>query len=100
MASAQGQFWAMHDLLYEHLATLDDAYLRPFTEQLGLDIERFDGDMAEHGYEERVREDLLSGVRSGANGTPTFFINSVCYDSIRDEGPLMRALEQVARASG
>jgi protein-disulfide isomerase len=99
-AAAQGQFWAMHDLLYEHQATLDDAHLRRFAEQLGLDIERFDGDMAEHRYEERVREDFLSGVRSGVNGTPTFFINGVRYDASWDEGPLMRALEQAARASG
>jgi len=99
-AAAQGQFWAMHDLLYEHQATLDDAHLRRFAEQLGLDMERFDSDMAEHRYEERVREDFLSGVRSGVNGTPTFFINGVRYDASWEEGPLTRALEQAARASG
>src|SRR3982750_4663359 len=28
----------------------------------------------------RVRSDFLSGVRSGVNGTPTFFINGVRFE--------------------
>jgi protein-disulfide isomerase len=93
-AAAQGQFWAMHDLLYEHQQTLDDAHLRQFAAQLGLDEERFAADMTEHRYAARVREDFMSGVRSGVNGTPTFFINGARYDGRWDAGHLVRALEQ------
>ena len=96
-AAAQGKFWQMHDMLYEHQQTLEDADLRNFAEQLGLDVARFDRDMAEHRYEDRVREDFMSGVRSGVNGTPTFFINGVRYDGSWDEGHLTRALEHAAR---
>ena len=95
-AAAQGQFWAMHDLLYEHQKTLDDTHLGRFAEQLGLDMARFDEDLAARSYEDRVREDFMSGVRSGVNGTPTFFINEVRYDGRWDEGHLRRALEQAA----
>jgi protein-disulfide isomerase len=96
-AAAQGQFWEMHDLLYENQQTLDRPHLHRFADQLGLDLERFDTDLAERRYEDRVREDFMSGVRSGENGTPSFFINGVRYDGRWDEGHLLRALEHAAR---
>jgi protein-disulfide isomerase len=92
-AGAQGKFWEMHDMLYEHQKTLDDTHLRHFAEQLALDIDRFDRDLSERRHEGRVQEDFMSGVRSGVNGTPTFFINGVRYDGRWDEGHLVRALE-------
>src|SRR4051794_16716388 len=92
-AAAQGKFWEMHDLLYERQQTLDDAHLQAFAEELGLDIEQFDRDMVEQRQTGRVREDLMSGVRSGVNCTPTFFINGVRYDGSWDEDDLLRALE-------
>jgi len=96
-AGAQGKFWEMHDLLYERQSTLDDAHLQRFAEELGLDVERFDREMNERRYEARVREDFMSGVRSGVNGTPSFFVNGVRYDGRLDDGHLILALEQVAR---
>jgi len=92
-AGAQGKFWDMHDMLYEHQETLDDTHLRHFAEQIGLDTDRFERDMAEHRYAARVREDFMSGVGSGVNGTPTFFINGTRYDGSWAEDELVRALE-------
>ena len=92
----QGTFWEMHDMLYEHQETLDDGQLRRFAEQIGLDLDRFEQDMAEHRYAARVREDFMSGVHSGVNGTPTFFINGTRYDGSWAEGELVRALEHPA----
>ncbi len=96
-AAAQGMFWEMHDLLYEHQQTLGDPHLRAFAEQLGLDLDRFDRDMSEHTLADRVREDFMGGVRSGVNGTPSFFINGARYDESWDEDSLRGALEQAAR---
>jgi protein-disulfide isomerase len=96
-AGAQGRYWEMHDLLYEHQDTLEDADLLGFAEELGLDSDRFDREMRERRYEGRVREDFLSGVRSGVNGTPTFYINGARYDGRWDEDHLVRALEHAAR---
>ncbi len=98
-AAAQGKFWEMHDMLYEHQETLKAADLHRFAEEIGLDVVRFDEDMAEDRYRDRVREDFMSGVRSGVNGTPTFFINGVRYDGRWTEVYLTRALEQAAQAS-
>ncbi len=95
-AGAQGKFWEMHDMLYENQDALEDEDLRRYAEQLGLDLERFDQDLTEHRFAHRVREDFLSGARSGVNGTPTFFVDGVRYDGRWDERHLIRALGQAA----
>ena len=95
-AAAQGRFWEMHDLLYENQRRLRDRDLHAYAEQLALDVERFDRDLAEHVHAARVHEDFLSGVRSGVNGTPTFYINSARHDDSYDTETLLAALERAA----
>ena len=95
-AAGQGRFWRMHDLLYENQGRLRDQDLRAYAEQLGLDLELFDQELAEHVHAERVREDFISGVRSGVNGTPTFYINGVRHDDSYEIETLLAALEQAA----
>lgn len=92
-AGAQGRFWQMHDLLYEHQQTLDDRHLLLFAEAIDLDTERFAREVAEGIYRERVREDFMGGVRSGVNGTPTFFINGVRHDGPWEIDSLLYAIE-------
>ncbi|HWE62710.1 MAG TPA: thioredoxin domain-containing protein [Chloroflexota bacterium] len=92
-AAAQGRFWEMHDTLYEHQDALDDLHLLAYAQTLGLDTERFAREMAAHVYAPRVREDFLSGVLSGVNGTPTFFINGVRHDGGYDFETLLAALQ-------
>ena len=92
-AGAQGKFWQMHDTLFEHQHALDDAHLVRYAAELKLDVDRFERELAEHVYANRVREDFLSGVRSGVNGTPTFFINGLRYDGSYDLEMLLAAIE-------
>jgi protein-disulfide isomerase len=61
---------------------------------LRLDLKRFDQDLADNVYAPRVREDFISGVRSGVNGTPTFFINGVRYDGSHDLDSLLAAVRR------
>ena len=96
-AGAQGQFWEMHDLLFENQPRLDPPHLLMFAEELGLDSKRFVRELEAGIYRERVREDFLTGVRSGVNGTPAFFINGVRYDGSWDLPPLVEALESASR---
>ena len=91
-AAAQGRFWEMHDYLYEHQRRLTDTDLHGYAVDVGLDVERFDEDLARHVHEPRVREDFMSGVRSGVNGTPTFYIDGVRYDGAYDADTLFAAL--------
>ncbi len=97
-AAAQGRFWELHNHLYENQRRLRDDDLRSYAEALGLDVERFDKELAEHVHAERVHEDFMSGVRSGVNGTPTFFINGVRHDDSYDTETLLGALERAAEA--
>ena len=95
-AAVQGRFWEMHDLLYENQQRLDDEDLRAYAEQLDLDVDRFNRELAEHVHAPRVREDFMSGVRSGVNGTPTFYINGLRYDDSYELETLLAALERAA----
>jgi protein-disulfide isomerase len=84
----------MHDLIYEHQARLEDQDLRGYAEGLGLDVERFDRELAGHVHAARVHEDFISGVRSGVNGTPTFYVNGVRHDDSYDRDTLLAALQR------
>ena len=82
----------MHDYLYEHQQALDDKHLEKYASELGLDLARFKNDMSIHVHAARVREDFLSGVRSGVNGTPTFYIDNIRYDGSWDLEILLETL--------
>ena len=93
-AGAQGKFWEMHDALYENQAALEPENLIEYGSGLGLDIDRFTRELNEHIYAPRVREDFRSGVRSGVNGTPSFFINGVLYTGAYDVRSMLTALKE------
>ena len=96
-AGTQHKFWQMHGLLFEHQDALEYAQLFGYALALGLDRLRFMTELANHRHAARVRADFRSGVRSGVNGTPTFFINGVRHDDGYAFDTLLNALE-AARA--
>ncbi|HEX9417068.1 MAG TPA: thioredoxin domain-containing protein [Gaiellaceae bacterium] len=91
-ADAQGRFWEMHDRLYENQSRLSTEDLVDHARALGLDVDRFEADLEQHTYEPRVQADFMSGIRSGVNGTPTFFINGVRHNGSYDLDTLLGAL--------
>ena len=93
-AGAQGLFWEMHDTLYENEDALDDESLYEYAELIGLDVSEFVRALTGGVYAPRVREDFLSGVGSGVNGTPTFFINGGRHDGPWDVESLIIAIEE------
>ncbi len=95
-AGAQGKFWKMHNLLFQHQNALSERDLHQYAEEIGLDMQRFEREMARKSHADQVQEDFLSGVRSGVNGTPTFFINGRRYDGPIGASSLEEALEQAA----
>ena len=98
-AGEQGKFWEMHDALFEHQLHLEPPHLIALATKLGLDSERIAAQLDAHTHAARVREDFMSGVRSGVNGTPTFFINGARYDGSWDPVSLMAALEAAIEAT-
>jgi protein-disulfide isomerase len=83
-AAQHGKFWPMHDLLFENQNALDDRNLVAYAESLGIDASWAAAALAEGRFQRRVRDDFASGVRSGVNGTPTFFINGERYEGSWD----------------
>jgi protein-disulfide isomerase len=95
-AGAQGKFWEMHDLLFENQDALEDADLLRYAASLSLDAERFTMELSTGVHTSRVRRDFRSGVRSGVNGTPTFFINGARHEASSDLPTLLAALQAAA----
>ena len=98
-AGAQGKFWPMHDVLYANQQRLEGPDLLSYAEALGLDVGLFSIDLAEHAHAPRVREDFMSGVRSGVNGTPCFFINGVRHDGSWAVASLLAAVQRAAQVA-
>jgi protein-disulfide isomerase len=91
-AGAQGNFWGMHDTLFENQTALEDEDLARYAIELGLDETRLIREVTSSVYRSRIREDFKSGVRGGVNGTPTFFINGERYDGALDLKNLLNSL--------
>jgi protein-disulfide isomerase len=92
-AGAQGKLWEMHDFLYEHQETLGDHTVAlGYARKLGLDTQRFEREIAQHVYEKRIKDDFIGGVRSGVNGTPTFYVNGVRHDGPAESEALIESL--------
>jgi protein-disulfide isomerase len=97
-AGAQGRFWEMHDMIFEHQDALELQDIIGYAESLGLDIARFKSELESGTYVKKVRDDFRSGVKSGVNGTPTFFVNGVRYDgSWANQQAFINALRTAAR---
>jgi protein-disulfide isomerase len=96
-AAKQGKFWQMHDLLFENQSELEDQDLIIYAQSLGLDIKQFNKDMNSQEIAKKVKDDFLSGVNSGVNGTPTFFINGTRFDQPSEVEFLREAIESTAK---
>ena len=86
-ADTQGQFWAMHDLVFENQDALGKDDLCRYAEALRLDLTRFEQELRDRMSAKRVERDVASGRRIGVKGTPTFFINGALHT---DEDTLER----------
>jgi protein-disulfide isomerase len=95
-AAERGKFWEMHDLLYENQDALEDEDLVGYAASLGIDPAWAASALQSGTFAERVRANFLSGVRSGVNGTPTFFINGVRHEGPWDEASLLGAIAEAA----
>jgi protein-disulfide isomerase len=79
-ADAHGSFWEMHDGIYENQERLSVPLLFELADAFGMPVADLQHALQTHEFLPRVRNDFLGGVRSGVNGTPTFFINDVRHE--------------------
>jgi len=90
-AGLQGKFWEMHDAIYENQEFLNENLLLKLAEKLDLNISQFKADIQKQTLAEKIDTDFESGIVSGVNGTPSFFINGNKFnDSAEDLFQLVR----------
>ena len=92
-AALQNKFWEMHDIVYENQESLDGEDLVAYAKKIGVDVVRFQDDIKKDTITAKVQNDFESGVRSGVNGTPSFFINGEKYDGDWEEPELLKYLK-------
>src|ERR1700676_3967697 len=92
-AGAHGKFWEMHDLLFENQERLGERLYSELAQEMKLSPQELGQALEEGKYKSRVRDDFSGGVRSGVNGTPTFFINGKRHNGPFDFDTLVRAIE-------
>jgi protein-disulfide isomerase len=74
-AGAHGRFWPMHDGIYENQDSLGAPLLLALIKALRLPEAEWREALLIERYAPKVKSDFLSGVRSGVNATPSFFVN-------------------------
>jgi protein-disulfide isomerase len=95
-ADPAGKYWDMHDAIFEHQTAITDRDLARYGEQVGLEPGVIEDALTAQTYAARVRADFMSGVRSGVNGTPMFFINGEQYQGGYDAASLIAGIEETA----
>jgi protein-disulfide isomerase len=98
-AAARGAFWPTHDWLIENQRSINPRQLMVGVERLGLPSAEIGDEVGVHLYLDRVRRDLVGGVRSGVGGTPTFFVNGVRHDGGYSLDELLEAIDEAAEAT-
>jgi protein-disulfide isomerase len=93
-AALQRRFWPMHDFIYEHQEALAPDVLPLWAREVGLDLQEFGTAIKQGEITKRIKEDRTSGIHSGVNGTPCFFVNGTRYDGPADYDSLRSALEK------
>jgi len=94
-AATYNQFWRMHDMIFENQSALD-GILYELARNLKLPISDFSHALEQRRFSRKIEADFSGGVRSGVNGTPSFFINGKRFDGGHDFDSLARAIEAAA----
>jgi len=76
-AHEQGQFWEMHDKIFENPSKITETDLKTYAVQIGLNSIQFNDCLKSGKYLQEIENDLLDGYNAGVQATPTFFINGV-----------------------
>jgi len=92
-AAAQGKFWEMHRRLYDRPDKLEERHLRRHAKEIGLDVDRFDREMAGGIYTAQVLKSYHDGMIHGITGAPTTFINGELYAITETE--LLTAVKRI-----
>lgn len=96
-AGTHNKFWEMHDILYENQEFLDIPDLLNYAQLLNLSAKDLHTTIINKTFASKIKNDFMGGVRSGVNGTPSFFINGNRHDGSFEYEDLLIALEQAEK---
>jgi protein-disulfide isomerase len=96
-AGAEGLFWEMHDRIYENQSNLNIELLFALTESLNLSQAKLKEALTNQIFDHKIQKDFIGGVKSGVNGTPTFYINNVRYSDPVEFQNLVSALDETIK---
>jgi protein-disulfide isomerase len=85
-AGKQGKFWEFHDRLFQNYNRLNDQVVQEQAKELGLDLQKFDKDLADPQIMQVINQDLQDGAKAGVRGTPTLFVNGSLLRNTNLEG--------------
>lgn len=96
-AATHGLFWQTHSAIYANGPQLSGRTLVMIASRLGLDVADLQHALDQGTHAPKVEFDLASGIRSGVNGTPCFFINGKRHDGGYDATSLSKAIDAARR---
>lgn len=98
-AGKQGKFWEMHDLIFQNQSDWSEEknaaiIFAKYAQDLGLDLAKFQTDIASEEIKAKIENDSKSGVKAGVNSTPSFFLNGKKLDNPRNYDEFKNAILQ------
>lgn len=102
-AHEQGKFWEMHDAMFANQRQLEDADLKKYASQIGLNASAFETCYKSGKYDKKIEADQQQAVALGAAGTPAFFINGRFLSGAQPQANFERIIDEElkkAKASG
>ena len=96
-AGSEGLFWEMHDLIYKNQQNLSRELLFELADSLNLSRTKLNDVLVNHTFEPKIYKDFISGVKSGVNGTPTFFINDDRYSGSYEFEDFIFAINELSQ---
>lgn len=94
-AALQGKFWEMHDAIYGNQRLLSEPFLLELVEKLELDPHQFNVDIKKSELAAKVDSDFESGILSGVNGTPSFFVNGRKFNAGAED--LLQLMSEIVK---
>jgi protein-disulfide isomerase len=99
-AGLQGKYWEMHDMLYEKQndwsgldASQRTSVFNGYASSLGLDMAKFETDIASKNVNQKISFDLALGKSVDTSATPTFFLNGEKLDDSTASGIVQGSLD-------
>lgn len=99
-AAEQGKFWEMSDLLFQDQENLSDQLISDYAKKLGLNLDKFEKEIKEEKYKDRILADKDFGIKAGVNSTPTFYLNGQKISLFSNDDLTIKVEEALRKSKG